>query len=86
MLVVDHIGPKNFIGVNGAHRTDQDLRKQLEFGGKTSYSMKGFNPILKKWFGENLVEYNKVRESMDPDNVFLSGKDWAVRNGILIDV
>lgn len=77
---------KNFIGVNGAHRTDEDLQKQLEFGGKASYSMKGFNPILKDWFGENLVEYNKVRKSMDPDNVFLSGRDWAVRNGILIDV
>lgn len=77
---------KNFIGLNGDHRTKQDLEKQLKFGGKPYYTMKGFNPILGDWFGENLIEYNKVRKSMDPEGLFLSGKDWAIRNGVLVDV
>lgn len=73
---------KNFIGLNGKHTTEEDFEKQLGFGGKPCYTMKGFDPILKKWFGKNLISYNKVRKSMDPEGVFLSGKNWAVRNGL----
>ncbi|ODV81123.1 D-arabinono-1,4-lactone oxidase [Suhomyces tanzawaensis NRRL Y-17324] len=76
---------KNFIGVDGDHRTPESLDAQLEFGGKQFYSMLGFNPVMKKWFGENLVKYNKVRKETDPEGVFLSGKAWAERNGILLD-
>lgn len=76
---------KNFIGLHGDHENDADLKSQLSYGGKEFYSMLGFDPVMRKWFGENLVEYNKVRREMDPNGVFLSGKNWAVRNGILIE-
>ncbi|EGW33806.1 D-arabinono-1,4-lactone oxidase [Spathaspora passalidarum NRRL Y-27907] len=78
---------KNFIGIEeeGQDRTD-DLKTQLEFGGKKFYSMIGFNPVMKDWFGEDLIKYNQVRKQTDPEGVFLSGKIWAQRNGILLDV
>ncbi|KAK6457384.1 D-arabinono-1,4-lactone oxidase [Scheffersomyces xylosifermentans] len=76
---------KNFIGVDGKQRTKKDLDSQLEFGGKSFYSMSGFQPVMKDWFGDSLIQYNNVRKSTDPDGVFLSGKNWADRNGILLD-
>lgn len=76
---------KNFIGVDGEQKTKEDLKAQLDFGGKEFYSMIGFNPVMKDWFGENLVKYNQVRRETDPHGVFLSGKIWADRNGILLD-
>lgn len=74
---------KNFIGVEGKHVSAEDLDTQIGFGGKKFYSMLGFDPIMKKWFGENLTMFNKVRKDTDPHGVFLSGKQWAIRNGIL---
>ncbi|CAK7907762.1 D-arabinono-1,4-lactone oxidase [[Candida] anglica] len=74
---------KNFIGVTGKHETEEDLKTQLDFGGKKFYTMIGFDPVMKKWFGENLTKYNKVRKEMDPEGVFMSGKPWMIRNGLL---
>lgn len=75
---------KNFIGLDGEQHTKEDLKAQLDYGGKEFYSMMGFNPVMKDWFGDNLVKYNKVRKETDPHGVFLSGKIWADRNGILL--
>lgn len=76
---------KNFIGLHGEHEKESDLKSQLAYGGKEFYSMLGFDPVMHKWFGQNLVDYNNVRREMDPNGVFMSGKNWAVRNGILIE-
>lgn len=76
---------KNFIGLPGDHHTEDDLKVQLKYGGKKFYSMLGFDPVMQKWFGPSLEAYNKVRKEMDPTGVFLSGKAWADRNGILIN-
>lgn len=76
---------KNFIGVPGDHESVSDIKSQLSFGGKKFYTMVGFDPVMRDWFGENLVAYNEVRKEMDPDGVFLSGKNWAKRNGILLE-
>lgn len=76
---------KNFIGLAGDHETPEDLQYQLQFGGKKFYTMIGFDPVMKKWFGENLIKYNDIRKEMDPDGVFMSGKNWMVRNGLLIE-
>lgn len=76
---------KNFIGLAGDHETVEDLNSQLSFGGKKFYTMLGFDPVMKKWFGQNLVKYNEARRQVDPDRVFLSGKNWMVRNGLLIE-
>lgn len=76
---------KNFIGLSGDHHDEEDLKTQLNFGGKKFYSMLGFDPVMKKWFGPSLEAYNEIRREMDPHGVFLSGKAWAVRNGILIE-
>lgn len=78
---------KNFIGLTQDEKYDkqQDLKTQLEFGGKPFYTMLGFKPVMQDWFGKDLVAFNKVRKETDPDGVFLSGKVWAERNGILLD-
>lgn len=76
---------KNFIGLPGDHESVSDIKSQLSFGGKKFYTMLGFDPVMKKWFGDNLVAYNEVRKEMDPQGVFMSGKNWAKRNGILIE-
>lgn len=76
---------KNFIGLHGDHESEQDLKTQLSYGGKPFYTMMGFDPVMKDWFGEDLVAYNKARKELDPDGVFMSGKQWAVRNGIIVD-
>ncbi|KAF3994126.1 hypothetical protein FT663_01626 [Candidozyma haemuli var. vulneris] len=76
---------KNFIGLPGDHHNEADLKTQLDFGGKEFYSMLGFDPVMQKWFGPSLEAYNDVRKDMDPKGVFLSGKAWVERNGILID-
>lgn len=69
---------KNFIG------STSYLPKGVE--AKSSYGeheMIGFSEKVKEWFGEDLKTWQKVRREQDPDDVFLSGKDWAVRNGIV---
>lgn len=72
---------KNFIGLE--HETPEDKEVQLGFGGKEFYLMVGFGGVMKRWFGDDLVKYNEVREKMDAEGVFMSGRDWAKRNGIV---
>lgn len=76
---------KNFVGIEHENSPSDDLKSQLDFGGKTHYSMIGFNSIMSKWFGNDLIEFNKVRKQTDPHGVFLSGKNWAIRNGIITE-
>ncbi|KAK6461198.1 D-arabinono-1,4-lactone oxidase [Scheffersomyces coipomensis] len=80
---------KNFIGlsdISNEHKDNvdgNDLQVQVQYGGKPFYTMIGFKPTMEQWFGDRLVKYNKIRNETDPDGVFLSGKNWLVRNGIL---
>ncbi|KAG7663067.1 ALO1 [[Candida] subhashii] len=72
---------KNFIGTKAVE--GGDLEEQLGYGGKEFYSMSGFD--MRGWFGEDLVSFNKVRRETDPHGVFLSGKGWLERNGLLLE-
>lgn len=74
---------KNFIGLHGKHEKEDDIQKQIAYGGKPFYAMIGFRPVMHDWFGKDLDTYTRVREEMDPHGVFMSGKDWALRNGIV---
>lgn len=76
---------KNFLGLQGSHVTIKDTEHQVKFGGKSFYSMLGFDPVMREWFGKDLEAFNTVRREMDPEGVFLSGKEWMVRNGLLIE-
>ncbi|ODV93951.1 hypothetical protein PACTADRAFT_4848 [Pachysolen tannophilus NRRL Y-2460] len=67
---------KNFIG------------SEAYAGGilKSNYKdgeMKGFAGKMDEWFGDDLKTFKRLRRQNDPNNVFLSGKDWALRNGII---
>ncbi|CAH6722293.1 D-arabinono-1,4-lactone oxidase [[Candida] jaroonii] len=76
---------KNFIGLEHENIPEDDESYQLKYGGKKFYSMIGFDSVMKKWFGTHLTDYNNVRKKMDPEGVFMSGKNWIVRNGISVD-
>lgn len=43
----------------------------------------GMGKKFREWYGNNFEDFKKVREQIDPDGVFLSNKDWTLRNGIL---
>lgn len=72
---------KNFIGLDGEHVTSSDSDLQKRYGGHPSYTMKGFQPLMGKWLGNRLHDFNIVRKLTDPDGIFLSGKSWSDRNG-----
>lgn len=74
---------KNFIGTEHDNVPQNDLDSQLNFGGKSFYLMIGFSSLMREWFGDNLIKFNKVRNETDSRGVFLSGKNWAIRNGII---
>lgn len=74
---------KNFVGVHHDKSPKDDLKYQLDFGAKVHYLMVGFNSLMSGWFGDDLKKFNEVRKSTDPHGVFMSGKNWAVRNGIV---
>ncbi|RLV86930.1 D-arabinono-14-lactone oxidase [Meyerozyma sp. JA9] len=76
---------KNFLGLKGEHATSESTQHQVKYGGKAFYTMLGFDPVMRKWFGKDLEAFNKVRRDMDPEGVFLSGKNWMERNGLLIE-
>lgn len=59
-------------------------------GGKPHWAKNYDNTIVTKekmmeWYGDDLVKWRKVRQEMDPSGVFLSGKNWLKRNGIVED-
>lgn len=45
--------------------------------------MRGFAAKNKEWFGEDLTSFKKVRREQDPHGVFLSAKQWSIKNGII---
>lgn len=76
---------KNFLGLEGKHTSPEDIDYQVNYGGKPFYTMLGFDPVMQKWFGKDLEAFNEVRKDMDPHGVFMSGKSWMIRNGLLIE-
>ncbi|KAH3680088.1 hypothetical protein WICMUC_000571 [Wickerhamomyces mucosus] len=72
---------KNFIG----NVEWSDLSKFEQKQDKDYYDgeMKGFGSKNREWFGEDLELFKKLRKENDPNGVFLSSKDWAIRNGIV---
>lgn len=68
---------KNFLG-------STDYIKSIKSDKEYSDSeMRGFASKVQTWFGEDLDTFKRVRKEQDPNNVFLSSKDWAIRNGIV---
>lgn len=43
----------------------------------------GLKHIIEKWYGANLTLFKNLRKECDPTGVFLSGTEWARRNGIV---
>lgn len=59
-------------------------------GGKPHWAKNYDDSIVTKdqimeWYGDDLVQWRNVRYQMDPDGVFLSGKNWLKRNGVVED-
>lgn len=65
---------KNFLGPETAELKDTESED-----GK----MLGLKPIIDEWYGDDLKQWKSLREKYDPTGVFLSGKVWMDRNGLL---
>ncbi|ODV90607.1 hypothetical protein CANCADRAFT_57079 [Tortispora caseinolytica NRRL Y-17796] len=63
---------KNFIG-----EFDETVRS------KEDGHMYGFSSTISRWLGSNLTKWKQIRREVDPDNLFLSGEQWADRNGLV---
>ena len=69
---------KNFLGSVEWAAGDVKEEKAYKDG-----EMRGFAKKNQEWFGENLKTFKRIRKEQDPYNVFLSSKEWAIRNGIV---
>lgn len=75
---------KNFIGLDEEKSDEHDTELQLSYGGKSDYLMKGFHSAFMDWYGDSLINFNKVRKSVDPYGMFLGNQKWMIRNGLLL--
>ncbi|KAK9475766.1 D-arabinono-1,4-lactone oxidase-domain-containing protein [Lipomyces japonicus] len=65
---------KNFIGPS----------KNGELDSSTQNSgMIGLSSVFDDWFSEDGKKFKEIRRKIDPDGIFLGGKEWAARNGII---
>ncbi|ODV58513.1 D-arabinono-1,4-lactone oxidase [Ascoidea rubescens DSM 1968] len=74
---------KNFIGSETylpKSLQEQNIKNSKQY---KDGEMIGFASKMNEWFGEELQMYQQIRRKQDPDGVFLSGTEWAVRNGII---
>lgn len=69
---------KNFLG--SVEWADGDVKAESKY---YDGEMRGFAAKNREWFGKDLEEFKRVRSDQDPDNVFMSSKQWFVKNGLL---
>jgi D-arabinono-1,4-lactone oxidase len=69
---------KNFIG--SAEWADGETKTE---GKYYDGEMRGFAAKNREWFGKDLEEFKRVRAEQDPDDVFMSSKQWFVKNGLI---
>lgn len=71
---------KNFLGEKKLTVEEtESVQKEM---GEDGY-MRGLEPQVSTWFGEDLNAWKRTRLENDPSNVFLSGENWAKINGLL---
>ncbi|KAK9472104.1 D-arabinono-1,4-lactone oxidase-domain-containing protein [Dipodascopsis tothii] len=63
---------KNFIGLA------RNKPARLRDGG-----MVGLAAVYSDWFRAEGAQFKRLRATYDPDNVFLGGREWAARNGLV---
>ncbi|SCU87353.1 LADA_0E03510g1_1 [Lachancea dasiensis] len=69
---------KNFLG-----STDMAAGPTKAEHSYGDYEMRGMATKISEWYGDDLVEFQKIRREQDPENIFLANRDWAVKNGIV---
>lgn len=69
---------KNFLGSTSL--VDKPEKKDSEFA---DYDMRGMAKRVQEWYGDDLKAYQKARREQDPENVFVSNRQWCIRNGIV---
>ncbi|KAJ8097550.1 D-arabinono-1,4-lactone oxidase-domain-containing protein [Lipomyces tetrasporus] len=65
---------KNFIGKSPEKTTDVPSKDG---------EMIGLANVFDSWYGEDGTKYKAIRLKLDPEGIFLGGKEWAVRNGVI---
>lgn len=69
---------KNFLGSTAL--VGKPEKEESEFA---DYEMRGMAKRVQEWYGEDLKDFQRVRREQDPANVFVSNREWSVRNGIV---
>lgn len=72
---------KNFIGstelITGPLATETIKYKD--------YQCRGLGKFIKERFQDNLIEFQKIKSTQDPNGIFETNKDWLLRNGIVVE-
>ncbi|CCD27214.1 D-arabinono-1,4-lactone oxidase NDAI_0K00250 [Naumovozyma dairenensis CBS 421] len=68
---------KNFLGSTSL--VSQDVKKS----NYKDFEMRGMSTRIKEMYGDDLIEFQKIRKEQDPNNIFVMNKEWAVINGIV---
>ncbi|QLQ81775.1 hypothetical protein HG537_0G00280 [Torulaspora globosa] len=69
---------KNFIGSTSL--VSHPEKKESEYA---DYEMRGMAKRFEECYGDDLKSFQKVRREQDPANVFVSNREWSLRNGIV---
>ncbi|KAK7208112.1 D-arabinono-1,4-lactone oxidase [Myxozyma melibiosi] len=69
---------KNFIGPAGILSAEEE-KKRIKKDGE----MVGIAGVFEKWYGEDGKKFKSIRQKLDPSGLFIGGREWAVRNGII---
>lgn len=69
---------KNFIGPAGALNAKDEAKRKKKDG-----QMVGIAGVFAEWYGEDGQKFKKIREKLDPDMLFVGGREWAERNGLI---
>ncbi|EDO14636.1 hypothetical protein Kpol_309p4 [Vanderwaltozyma polyspora DSM 70294] len=69
---------KNFLG--STRYSNGIVKEEAQYD---DFEMRGMAKRVQEWYGDDLIEFRKVRREQDPENIFLSNKEWALINGIV---
>ncbi|CCE64523.1 hypothetical protein TPHA_0I00160 [Tetrapisispora phaffii CBS 4417] len=69
---------KNFLGSTKFAMTEVKEESDYE-----DFEMRGMAKKIQEWYGEDLKQFQEIRRQQDPENIFVSNKEWAILNGIV---
>lgn len=72
---------KNFIGSTELI-TGPSASEDIKY---KDYQCRGLGKFIKERFQDNLIEFQKIKSTQDPNGIFETNQDWLLRNGIAVE-